>query len=86
MHWTEFPFLKPGSFEMRGKKKSDVIILEETGEWSGTEDVCGDHSVGWKESWRLDAGLRLRPHAPIPAHLVNVFKLSTPASPHIHFI
>lgn len=30
-----FPFLIPGSFKMRGKT-SDVIILEETGEWSGT--------------------------------------------------
>lgn len=31
---TDFRFLIPGSFEMR-KKKSDVIIVEETGEWSG---------------------------------------------------
>lgn len=30
---TEFRLI-PGSFEMR-KKKSDVIIVEETGEWSG---------------------------------------------------
>lgn len=66
MPMAEFPFLIPGSFKMRGKRQMSSFLKRlENGleRWGGVQrklrppDFWLDHSLGWKESWRLGWGL-----------------------------